>query len=221
MIRALLFDMDGLLIDSERIVQKSWKIAGDSLGYQGMDQIIYPLLGVNRAGRDIYFRDHLGEDFPCDEFAAKASQAFYEIAKDGVPIKEGARELLEYGRLKGLSMALTTSSRKEYAEKVLGELRILDYFDGMVTGDMVTRSKPDPEIYLRGAKLVGVKPSECMALEDAVAGIKAAHGAGTVPILVPDLIEPPEEIVKLAYRKCKNLGEVIQILEELQADGQL
>ncbi len=208
--------MDGLLIDSERIVQKSWKIAGDRMGYQGMDQVIYPLLGVNRAGRDIYFKEHLGEDFPCDEFAAKASQAFYEIAEDGVPIKEGAKDLLEYGKSKGLSMALTTSSRKEYATKVLGDLRILDYFDGMVTGDMVTHSKPDPEIYLRGAKLLGLKTSECMALEDAVAGIKAAHSAGTVPILVPDLIEPPEEIVRLAYRKCKSLLDVIPILEELE-----
>lgn len=208
--------MDGLLIDSERIVQKSWKIAGDRMGYQGMDQVIYPLLGVNRAGRDIYFKEQLGEDFPCDEFAAKASQAFYEIAEDGVPIKEGAKDLLEYGKSKGLSMALTTSSRKEYATKVLGDLRILDYFDGMVTGDMVTHSKPDPEIYLRGAKLLRLKTSECMALEDAVAGIKAAHSAGTVPILVPDLIEPPEEIVRLAYRKCKSLLDVIPILEELE-----
>ncbi len=210
--------MDGLLIDSERIVQQSWKIAGERMGYQGMDQIIYPLLGVNRAGRDLYFKEHLGEDFPCEEFAVKASEAFYEIAKDGVPIKEGAREILEYGKSKGFSMALTTSSRKEYASNTLGSLGILDYFDGMVTGDMVTHSKPDPEIYLRGAKLLGMDPAECMALEDAVAGIKAAYGAGTIPILVPDLIEPPEEIVKLAYRKCKSLLEVIPILEELERD---
>ncbi len=82
----------------------------------------------------------------------------------------------------------------------------------------MTHSKPDPEIYLRGAKLLGMAPAECMALEDAVAGIKAAYGAGTIPILVPDLIEPPEEIVKLAYRKCKSLLEVIPILEELERD---
>ena len=84
---------------------------------------------------------------------------------------------------------------------------------------MVSHSKPDPEIYLRGAKLLGIESAKCMAFEDAAAGIQAAHSAGTVPILIPDLIEPPQEIIKLAYRKCRSLDEVPPILKNLE-DGE-
>lgn len=215
-VEALLFDMDGLLIDSERIVQKSWELAGRELGYPGMSQVIYNLLGVNRAGRDIYFREHLDPEFPCDKFAELASSKFYEIAQGGVPIKDGARELLQYARSRGYKLAVATSSRRAYADKVLAESEILQYFDGIVSGDMVQHSKPDPEIYLKAAALVGALPECCMALEDAPAGIRAAHAAGMIPVLIPDLLEPPVEIVELAFRKYKSLREVIPLLESLE-----
>lgn len=214
-VEALLFDMDGLLIDSERIVQKSWKLAGRDLGYPGMGQVIYNLLGVNRAGRDVYFKENIDPDFPCDIFAEQASKRFYEIASDGVPIKDGARELLEYATSQGYKLAVATSSRRAYAEKVLNELDIYQYFDGIISGDMVEHSKPHPEIYLKASALVEVEPSRCIALEDAPAGIRAASAAGTIPILIPDLLEPPDDIVALAFRKYNSLREVIPLLESI------
>ena len=214
-VEALLFDMDGLLIDSERIVQKSWELAGRDLGYPGMGQVIYNLLGVNRAGRDVYFKENLNPEFPCDVFAEQASKRFYEIASDGVPIKDGARELLEYAMSHGYKLAVATSSRRAYAEKVLNELDIYKYFDGIISGDMVEHSKPHPEIYLKASALVEVEPSHCIALEDAPAGIRAASAAGTIPILIPDLLEPPADIEALAFRKYNSLREVIPLLESI------
>lgn len=214
-VEALLFDMDGLLIDSERIVQKSWELAGRDLGYPGMGQVIYNLLGVNRAGRDVYFKENLNPEFPCDVFAEQASKRFYEIASDGVPIKDGARELLEYAMSHGYKLAVATSSRRAYAEKVLNELDIYQYFDGIISGDMVEHSKPHPEIYLKASALVEVEPSHCIALEDAPAGIRAASAAGTIPILIPDLLEPSADIEALAFRKYNSLREVIPLLESI------
>ena len=215
-VEALLFDMDGLLIDSERIVQKSWELAGRDLGYRNVGQIIYRTLGMNRVRRDLYFKETYGGDFPCDVFAERSSRYFYEIASGGVPVKDGARELLQYARSRGYKLAVATSSRRAYADKVLAELEILQYFDGIVSGDMVQHSKPDPEIYLKAAALVGTLPECCMALEDAPAGIRAAHAAGMIPVLIPDLLEPPVEIAELAFRKYKSLREVIPLLESLE-----
>ena len=85
----------------------------------------------------------------------------------------------------------------------------------MVPGDMVEHSKPDPEVYLKASALVNTEPDRCIALEDAPAGIRAAHAAGTIPVLIPDLLEPPVEIAELAFRKYKSLREVIPLLESL------
>ena len=214
-VEALLFDMDGLLIDSERIVQKSWELAGRDLGYRNVGQIIYRTLGMNRVRRDLYFKETYGGDFPCDVFAERSSRYFYEIASGGVPVKDGARDLLEYAKSHGYKLAVATSSRRAYAEKVLKDIDIYRYFDGMVTGDMVEHSKPDPEVYLKASALVNTEPDRCIALEDAPAGIRAAHAAGTIPVLIPDLLEPPVEIAELAFRKYKSLREVIPLLESL------
>lgn len=216
-IEALLFDMDGLLIDSERVVQRAWEVAGEELGYHHLGDCIYHTLGMNRASRDRFFEETIDPDFPHEEFAARNGRVFYDIAeKEGIGVKKGAKELLEYAKQQGYKLAVATSSRRVYAEKVLKDEGIYHYFDGMISGDMVEHSKPAPEIYLKASALVGVEPEYCMALEDAPAGIRAAHAAGAVPILIPDLVQPPEEIEKLAYRKFESLEEVIDLLKSLQ-----
>lgn len=217
MIEAIVFDMDGLLFDSERIVQRSWEEAGNQLGLEHMGETIYHTLGMNLAGRNHYFRNTIAKDFPCEEFAKQARIWFYKIVnEEGLPMKNGARELLEYGKANGYRMAIATSSRKEYALKNLKAAKIYDFFDAGVFGDMVQHAKPDPEIYLKACDSIGAYPANCIALEDAPAGIRAAYVAGMKPIMIPDLVAPTPEIEALLYETCDTLLGVIGILEKLK-----
>lgn len=215
MIKALVFDMDGLLFDSERIVKRSWELAGNELGIVHMGNHIYHTLGMNLAGRTAYFTKAIGEDFPHEEFARLTRKYFYEITdSEGLPMKPGVKELLEYGKEAGYKMAVATSSRSGYARQNLEEADIYQFFDGFVFGDMVSRSKPDPEIYRKACESISVKPEECAALEDAPGGIRAASAAGMYPIMIPDLVEPDEETAVLVYRKFRTLHEVIPFLKK-------
>ena len=218
MIEAIVFDMDGLLFDSERIVQRSWEEAGNQLGLEHMGETIYHTLGMNLAGRNHYFRNTIAKDFPCEEFAKQARIWFYKIVnEEGLPMKNGARELLEYGKANGYRMAIATSSRREYALKNLKAAKIYDFFDAGVFGDMVQHAKPDPEIYLKACDSIGAAPANCIALEDAPAGIRAAYAAGMKPIMIPDLVAPTPEIEALLYGTCDTLLCVIGILEKLKS----
>ena len=218
MIEAIVFDMDGLLFDSERIVQRSWEEAGNQLGLEHMGETIYHTLGMNLAGRNHYFRNTIAKDFPCEEFAKQARIWFYKIVnEEGLPMKNGARKLLEYGKVNGYRMAIATTSRKEYALKNLKAAKIYDFFDAGVFGDMVQHAKPDPEIYLKACDSIGAAPANCIALEDAPAGIRAAYAAGMKPIMIPDLVAPTPEIEALLYGTCDTLLGVIGILEKLKS----
>ena len=138
------------------------------------------------------------------------------VEEEGLPMKTGARELLEYVKAEGYKVGIATSSSGDYAKGNLIQARIYKYFDGGVFGDMVTKAKPDPEIYLAACQKIGVSPGECMALEDSPAGIRSASRAGMIPVMVPDLVEPTEEIRKMTYAVCKSLWEVKGLLEELK-----
>lgn len=214
MLKALIFDMDGLLLDSERIVKRSWDDAGEEMGVPNVGDQIYHTLGMNRRSRDQYFKNVYGEDFPLEEFHKRTSVCFYRIVgEEGLPVKAGAKELLAYAKERGYQIAVATSSSRSYAQKVLTDAGIFSYFDGGVYGDMVTHAKPDPEIYRKACESIHVQPEEAIALEDAPAGVRSAHAAGLRVILIPDLVQPSGEILELTYRKFDTLNEVISLLE--------
>lgn len=215
-IKALVFDMDGLLFDSERVVQKSWEKAGEKLGYPGIGQHIYNTLGFNVVRRTEYFRQVFGETFPMEEFNEMTRKIFQEIKEmEGVPLKPGVKEILDFGKGRGWRMAVATSSRREYSLELLKTGGILHYFDTVLCGDMVTKAKPDPEIYEKACSLLHVLPEEAVALEDSPNGIRAAFAAGMCPVMVPDLVEPNEEIKKLYQIKVKTLLEAKEELKKL------
>ena len=216
-IEALIFDMDGLIFDSERLVQRSWNMTGEALGLGpiGTDHI-YNTLGFNVVRREQYFKGVFGNDFPMERFNELSRKAFHEIAdKEGVTMKLGVRELLSYAKEHGLKTAVATSSRCEHSTNLLMHAGIWDYFDGAVFGDMVTNAKPDPEIYLKAAAIIGINPEHCIALEDSAAGIQSSHAAGMMPIMIPDLVHPTDEIKKLCFKQYNNLHEVKALLKEL------
>lgn len=216
MIRALIFDMDGLLLDSERIVQRSWNIAGKDLDIPDLGEHIYNTLGLNRKARDEYFMNAFGPEFALDVFNQKTSDIYFKIVgQTGIPLKPGAKELLEYAKKHGYKTAVATSSSDKYAIQELQDAGIWHYFDGGIFGNMIQNTKPDPEIYLKACKCIGVNPCECLALEDAPAGIRSAHAAGLKVIAVPDLVQPDESVLALVYQKLDTLHEVIPLLTDI------
>ena len=128
--------------------------------------------------------------------------------KTGCPIKTGLFEILDYLKSKDIKIALATSTTAKSATEILTRAKVIDYFDRLICGDMVAKSKPDPEIFVTAVKELGENPKDCIALEDSINGIKSAYGAGLKPIMVPDLIEPTEEIRPMLFALCKDLTEV-------------
>lgn len=212
-LEAVVFDMDGLIFDSEQVVKRSWNIAGEALGYGRVGEHIYHTLGFNVKRREQYFKSVYGEDFKMAEFGVLSGKAFRQIvAEEGLGVKPGVRELLQYLEDHGIKTAVATSSRRGYSMEILKDAGLWEYFDGAVFGDMVENAKPDPEIYQKACEKIGAAPEKSMALEDSPAGIRSAHAAGMMPVMVPDLVEPDAEIQKLYMKKFSTLHEVLELL---------
>ena len=212
---ALVFDMDGLIFDSERVVQRTWNDAGEQLGYGKIGEHIYNTLGFNVKRRKEYFQGVFGQDFPMDDFNRITRARFQEIvAEEGLAMKPGVRELLNWAHSRGIKTAVATSSRRVYSTDLLKRADIWKLLDGAVFGDMVTNAKPDPEIYLTACSLIHAVPARSVALEDAPAGIRSAHAAGMIPVMVPDLVPPDEETLRLCAGKFESLLDVIPYLDD-------
>ena len=136
-IKAVVFDMDGLMFDSEHYVQKSWDIAGEKLGYGPLGYNIVNTLGTNLTNRKKYFLKHYGNDFPFDEFLQTYRKAYYDLAKDGTPAKKGLHEILEVLKEKNLKIGVATSSTREHALNNFEREQITHYFDSIITGEMI------------------------------------------------------------------------------------
>ena len=135
------------------------------------------------------------------------------IAQHGVPVKAGVRELLAFLRESGISVALATSTARPLAEKYLRQTEIIGYFDQIVTGDMVKNGKPAPDIYLMACEMLGTAPAEAIAVEDSYNGIRSAHAAGMIPVMVPDLLVPTAEMQALSGAILPSLTDVIDWLK--------
>ena len=214
MIKAAVFDMDGLMFDTERVGRDAWNQVGEALGFGNLDAVNERCLGCNKEHCREIFREFFGEALTLDrvlELAAPIQQAWYQ--EHGMPCKKGLHELLRYLRDTGRKIAMATSSDRSIAERNLEIAGLRCYFDQLVCGDMVRRSKPDPDIYLTAARLLEVKPEECIGLEDSRNGILSVHAAGMTGLLVPDLIQPDAQMIEAADAVLPDLGAVIGWLE--------
>ncbi|MCX7942288.1 MAG: HAD family phosphatase [Dictyoglomaceae bacterium] len=215
-ISLVIFDMDGLMFHTEKLGLISWKKGGEALGYNLTDEIILETIGVNIVETERIHRKYFGEDYPFEEIKRiRMDYAKNYIEKYGVPVKEGLYELLNLLEEKGLLKAVATSTERERTEYLLLKAGIKEKFNLIVCGDEITRSKPDPEIFLYTAKKLNCKPSECLVLEDSEKGILSAKRAGMIPILIPDLKRPSPEIVKLSYKVFNSLLEVKDYIEKI------
>lgn len=196
---AVLFDMDGVIFDSERMLRDCWRAIADREGLEGMQEVYGLCIGVNQRASDEILRQAYGRDFPVERFKKEAVGLFHErIAKEGLPVKPGAREILQALRERGVPLALASSTDQGPVRRELAEAGLLDCFNVLVTGDMVKNSKPHPEIFLAAAELLGVRPGDCFVIEDSYNGVRAAAAAGMRPLMVPDLLAPDEEMRALA-----------------------
>lgn len=212
--KAVIFDMDGVLFDTERLCMDSWCVLAKEQGIPDMEIVFPKCIGRNAADTEVIVSEYYGEGFDYESFRKQASDWFWQYIKDnGLPIKTGVREILTYLKQAGYAVGLASSTRYSSVVNHLEEAGIMDYFSVIVTGDMVKHSKPQPDIYLLACEKLGVEPKEAYAVEDSYNGIRAAHAAGMKPVMVPDLLEPDEEMKSLSFLICKDLLEVLAYLK--------
>jgi HAD superfamily hydrolase (TIGR01509 family) len=192
-IEAVIFDMDGLLIDSEAIYLKAMQAAARTVGREMSLEFCHSMVGVPRAECNDMIRELYGPDFDLVEFRSHYSRHVEAFLASGVPIKPGVVELLGWLHERGLPRAVASSAVRGTIESHLRRAGLLGRFAAYVGRDDVARPKPAPDLYLEAARRLGVAPEKCIAFEDSSVGFAAAHAAGMRGFLVPDLLHPTEE----------------------------
>ena len=210
--KALVFDMDGVLLDTETISFRTWDIAAAEYGLSDIASAKFRCMGANRADTYELLREQYGRAFPSEAFIDRTSVLFDEIwHKVGISLMPFAYETLE-ALSKKYPLALATSTRRVRASVQLKEAGIDVFFKTKTFGDDVTHSKPDPEIYLTACASLGFSPEDCLAVEDSPNGIKSAFRAGLKPIMIPDKFQPCDDLKSLCYKIFKDLSELRNFL---------
>lgn len=214
--KAIVFDMDGVIFDSERLVIECWKPVAEKYHIPDIEQACFECMGINAALTKEKMLVRYGQDFPYDTYKAEMSALFHERARGGkLPKKEGVIELLTYLKEKDYRVALASSTRREVVERELKEGGLYDFFDAVICGDMVSRSKPAPDIFLKACEVIGADPQDTLAIEDSYNGIRAAKAAGMKPVMVVDLAQPTEEMRQITYKIYDSLLELLTFLRSL------
>ncbi len=217
MIKAVIFDMDGVLIDTEKYLFRYWKQAAAEAGYELTDQI---LLGMRSLASEFavpYFKEYVGEHADYAAIRSRRKELMSQhIAANGVEKKPKVDELLDYLHAHGYKTAVATATDPERAKQYLTSIGIYEKFDQVVCATMVPHGKPMPDVYLHVCEQIGEKPEECIAIEDSDNGVLSAYRAGCNVVMVPDLAGPKPETAELLTGLAENLAEVIPILEQMQ-----
>jgi HAD superfamily hydrolase (TIGR01509 family) len=211
--RAVVFDMDGLLVDTECIYRDALISTAAEMGRDLPVAVVMRMIGHTWPASAQVLRDHFGEALDTDALRARSIERFYEIARAGVALKTGVVEILDHLDRLGLRRGVVTSSRRSEVEHHLGDHGLLARFDLILAHGDYPRPKPDPAPYLTAAERLGLAPAEVLALEDSHNGVRAAAGAGMMTVMVPDLLEATAEMHGLCVRIAADLHEVRAMLE--------
>lgn len=216
MIQGVIFDMDGLMTNTEQLFIDLWCEVMVERGMPEHRDIVTHCIGLDHKLTEAYVHERLGAEFDYHGVIMDvAARSVCYCDRHGVPVKPGLYALLDFLDEKGLPYAVATSTKSENARRRLENIKILPRLGGLITGDMVTKGKPNPDIFLMAAEALALPPESCLVLEDSPHGILAAHRAGCVPVMVPDLKQPDEETLSRVYGVCKSLYDVIPLLETL------
>ncbi len=211
--KAVVFDMDGVIFDSERAVMQCWKEVASRHNIPDIEKAILACTGTTMVRTREIMLNLYGADFPYDEYARESSAIFHSRYDGGrLPMKPGVKELLTFLNEHDKKIALASSTRQQVVTDELRDAGIIEYFDRIICGDMVSRSKPAPDIFLKACEELNISPSDSYAIEDSYNGIRAAHAGGLHPIMVPDLLPADEEMQSLAEIVLPSLTSVMEYL---------
>lgn len=212
-IKGVIFDMDGVLLNSEVLYQRFWLEALHFYGYPAEKEHILALRSLTGKNAELKLKSFFGDSLNYEKVKNKRIVLMDEyIRKNGVEIKKGADEILPYLKEKGIKIALATSSPLERAEEHLGMAGLFKYFDSCVCGGMVKNSKPQPDIYLLASEKLGLNPQECIAVEDSPNGVRSAVNAGCKTVMIPDLTPCTEDLKKDLFAICNDLTQLKELV---------
>lgn len=222
----IIFDMDGVIFDTERFWLDCCIPAAEELNMEGFAEVYPRCIGLTEPETWKVVMDAYGDRALLEEMYAKAGEIFLKRYEEGgLPVKPGAREILTWLHQQQIPTALASSTKEEIVTKELADAGLLRYFDVLTCGDHVERSKPAPDIFIEAARRLGqarpresgadLTPADCFIIEDSFNGIRAAAAAGAQPLMVPDMLEPTEEIRALTYKIFRDLFEVRDFLQSL------
>lgn len=217
-IRGVLFDMDGVILDTEKLYTRFWQEAAHCLGYPMTKEQALGMRSMNHQDGEARMKSYFGPDTPYRDIRNKRIElmdAFVE--KEGVYLKPGIHELLHYLKENGIRTSIATSSPLDRTQKYLASVHLENSFDKITTAYMVKKGKPEPDIYIYAASQLGLMPQDCLALEDSPSGLTAAYRAGCLPVMIPDQDQPDEETRKLLFAKADRLNLVAELIEMIKS----
>ena len=211
--KSLIFDMDGVILDSEPIYRVAWQQAASQFGYELDDELYLSIAGRRIDEAKSVFIERWGRGFPFEQVLRKRIEIWQDSTSTIIPLMAGVHELLDYFDQKAVPKAIATSTYYAETNRVLSKANILHRFEVVVTGDQVRHGKPAPDVYLLASKKLHIPPAECMVIEDTGIGIQAAFQAGMIPILIDGLQHPSYTTLSQTYRVISSLDEVKAIFE--------
>lgn len=210
-VQAVVFDMDGLLLDTETVYQAAMVEAGQAFGIDFTPAIYQSMVGKTNPECAVMLRGLYGDDFPVEAYFKRTWTDVELILEAEVRLKTGVMEILDYLDALGVPRAIATSNSREAVERYLGRFDLVKRFHAVVANADVVRHKPHPDPYLEAARRLNVHPTLCLALEDSHPGVRAAHAAGMMTIMVPDILDPNEEM----HDKCVHVAESLHVVMDL------